>query len=150
MPIDLLAPRRTLVWSAYDPSGVLPAALHQFLEPALPDQVEAVFAPLDHLSSQIPPTVGLVACHIGDNKEIEPAVRMLAGLTSRPRPPVRICWTAEQTCGCWGLLVEAGAQVVVGQLPSLQVPLRRIVAHAPLEYRAGHPLLDGVRELLPW
>ncbi len=150
MEIDLLAPRPTLVWSAYDPSGILAAALHQFLTAALPDEVATELVPLEGLDCEVAPGAGLVACRVAEPSELEPVARLLSHLRTRHRPPVRLCWTGEQTEGSLGLLVEAGAQVVVGQLPSLQAAIPRIVRHAPLENRARHPILERVRDRLPW
>ncbi len=48
------------------------------------------------------------------------------------------------------LLVESGAQLLVDDLPTLQLALPRVIAQVPLASHGYHPLTTGLLERLPW
>jgi hypothetical protein len=94
--------------------------------------------------------IGLAAWSISDAAEFEAACRSLRVTREAAQPVQRLSLLAPELTELLPILLEAGAQTVVSQLPSLQKELVQLLTHARLSNRGYHPLTSGLLERLPW
>lgn len=140
---------QALLWSSLDDDRVTTAALGHMLNELL--AVEALragwlradnHADLLHLLAT--DTLGLVLWTVHDEAQLPQVCESLCDV--RKRSPDTICVVyAEQLH--WQLLpslIEAGAQVVARDIPSLQRGLCGAVRSAPRSHRGLHPLTSGL------
>ncbi len=146
---------QTLNWASYDPGGVVTAALQTMLTDHLtgqPVRLHLQRVPSAHQMQQTLAShaIGLAFWNLADSTELPAVCKSIATARSRPNCPVVVCFVESSQRDWLSLLVEAGAQVVVSQLPSLQRALPRIVARVDLSPHGFHPLTSGLVERLPW
>jgi hypothetical protein len=146
---------RTLVWLSWDERGVFTAATRQMLlehYAAMPVKLQLVHPPsIDELPQFAQRHfASLVTLVIGQQSEIAAACKTFVRLRGGLDQPVCVAFLDAELLENVGLLLEAGAQVVVSQLPSWQRTLSRVLAIAPLSKRGFHPLTSGLIDRLPW
>lgn len=148
---------KVLRWASWDPKHFVTAAARTLIERSpLVGQAE-VFAELNRtetlaeLRDLVACTeISLVfwACHTSaDMPAVADSIREIATLWPECR---RVCYLNCQLAEHAAIFVEAGAQSVVSQLPSLQGSLPSILESAPLFSQGFHPLTTGLVQRLPW
>lgn len=144
---------QALLWSSLDTDGVITVALSHMLSEAL--SAEALRAGWlratdpEHLLQLISAnTLGMALWNVLDEDQLPQICDSLCEV--RTRSPETICIVyAEQLH--WKLLasfIEAGAHLVVRDVPSLQRALPSVVRSAPRSHRGLHPLTSGLVERL--
>jgi hypothetical protein len=94
--------------------------------------------------------VGLLLWVFRQPEDLRGICTSLLQVEQAPQRPARACFVAAELASHVPILMEAGAQIVVGQLPSLQQALPRLCAAAPLTSHGCHPLTSGLMARLPW
>ena len=152
---------RTLVWMSWDESGVFTAATRHMLIDILDRKVNPAESPiklqliransLDDVTQTVQrqPT-SLVTIVVHQHAEIAVACKAFAKIRGRIDQPICVVYIRCELLENVGLLLEAGAQVVVSQLPSWQRVLPRVLARVPLSKQGFHPLTTGLVDRLPW
>lgn len=144
---------QTLVWVSYDPSRVFSAGLKSMLDAMLGEdcRVEVVLAgSLDQTSALVEQTrCGLMTLVLGAAEEIT-AMRVLRRVLARSPECVRCVYYPELLRLDRLRLQEAGAQIVIEQIPLLQAALPQLLSRAPRRSGGNHPLTSGLVERLPW
>lgn len=145
---------QTLVWLSWDELGVFTAATRQMLNDQLADtavnlQVIRPASP-DELTLYVQrqPT-SLVTFTINQHGDLATACKAFARIRGRIDQPVCVAFLAMELTENIALLMEAGAQVVLSQLPSWQRALTKVIATAPLAKQGFHPLTSGLIDRLP-
>jgi hypothetical protein len=169
---------RALLWAIWDRSGVVAAALNDMLNCQLASsQIDSIPAPsrpqairarmlrgdspeqLEQLAAQR--TLGLAAWVLiastddpaGPQVTIEEVAAVCQAVVAlRGKHPRTICVGVLNPLSSqhFGMLVAAGMQLVVSDLPSLHRALPRLVVQAPLSSQGYHPLTSGLASRLPW
>ena len=143
-----------LSWVAFDPQLAVSAALKSMLASYLRGQ--RIRLQLDVAKSL--DEAALWACRqqislltIVVERENSLALgKCLWQVRARSPATLRIVVAKNSTPEFVALLLEAGAQIVVREIPSLQRLLPRIVERLPLKSLGFHPLTSGLAERLPW
>ena len=124
---------------------------HWAEQPSRPIRLQQV--PLDATSggqTRRSAELGLALWGVWKESELIEAVASLVELQHNSSHALRIVYVAPEIGSRAGLLVEAGAHWIVGQLPSLQRGLLKMLQHAPTTEYGVHPLTSGLIERLPW
>lgn len=144
-----------LMWSSRDASGVITAAFGQMLRELLgagDSGSRLLRAASDEQLKQLAMThtLGLALWCVDDDSQLPHVCQSLCAV--RECAPETICVVyaelAEQDL--LPVLVEAGAQLVACDVPSLQSALAGVVRVAPRSSGSLHPLTTGLLEQLPW
>ena len=151
---------RTLVWLSWDEAGVFTAATRQMINDVLERKATAeqpvklqlirinAFEQVSQSVQRQP--ISLITLVICQQTEIAAACKTFASFRGRIDQPVCVSFLRHELLENVGLLLEAGAQIVVTQLPSWQRCLPRIISRAPLTKHGFHPLTTGLLDRLPW
>lgn len=146
-----------LCWTAIDPSKVLPALVSQVLRErcdllGVTPQFVAAHSQAEDATDL--GAVGLILWRVQDRENLESTISAIQAARRKELKPVCVVWLAPNLSHCAAILVEAGAQLVVTQLPSLQKGLESILSRSPLPIplakHGSHPLVAGLVERLPW
>lgn len=140
-----------LNWTSYDPSNVATyLARESLLEAANelssgPDEISlrSVLIRLD-TPSDIKSTkqmVGLSIWSVRSGSEFEDVVRSVQVAKSRRIRPVQVVLLNRTLESATGILLEAGAQIVVSELLFLKKAVRKAIDNAFCVQQASHPLL---------
>lgn len=143
---------QTLVWVSYDPARVFSAGLKSMLDSRLDQdcRVEVTLAnSFDQTAGLAEQTrCGLLTLVLGAGDEFA-AMRVLRRVQMRVPACVR-CVYFPALLQLDGLrLQEAGAQIVLEQIPLLQAALPQILARAPRRSGGNHPITTGLIDRLP-
>lgn len=153
MPTPQSLNEQALLWSSLDADGVITVALsHMLGELMAAEGLRAGWLRAEdsaHLLQLLNAnTLGLVLWTVQDEAQLLYICESLCEV--RHRSPETICVVyAEQLH--WKLsssLIEAGAQLMVRDVPSLQGGLSRAARAAPRSHRGLHPLTSGLVERL--
>ncbi|MEC8556250.1 MAG: hypothetical protein VXZ82_14670 [Planctomycetota bacterium] len=148
---------KQLRWTAFDPSEVLPTLVSQILRErcdflGVTHQFVATNSRAEEATDLR--DVGLMLWRVQDHENLESTISAIQADRLKEPKPVCLVWLQPNLSHCSGILVEAGAQLVVTQLPSLQKGLEKILARSPLPIplaeHGSHPLVSGIVERLPW
>lgn len=146
---------QTLLWSSRDASGVITAALGRMLRELLGSDDSGsrlLRATSDEQLNQLAMThaLGLALWTVDDDSQLPHVCQSLCAV--RECSPGTICVVYAELAEKDSLpvLVEAGAQLVACDVPSLQSGLARVVQVAPRSSASLHPLTTGLLEELPW
>ncbi len=143
---------QTLVWVSYDPARVVSAGLKSMLDSRLDRdcRVEVILAAtLDQTATLVEQTrCGLLTLVLGEADE-STAMRVLRRIQNRSPECVRCVYAAELLQLDKLRLQEAGAQIVIEQIPLLQSALPLILNKAPRRSGGNHPLTAGLIDRLP-
>lgn len=144
---------KTLVWVTYDPTRVFSAGLKSMLDACLDEdcRVEVVLAgSLDQASTLVEQSrCGLLTLVLGAGDEL-PAMRVLRRVQVRAPECVRCVYFPELLQLDRLRLQEAGAQIVVEQIPLMQSVLPQLLTRAPRRSGGNHPITAGLIDRLPW
>ncbi len=146
---------RTLVWLSWDQPSVFTAATLQMLgdHVAAGDVRLQLVRPssLDELSQYVQrqPT-SLVTITISQQAEIAAACKTFGLIRGRIEQPLCVAFLDVELLVNIAMLLEAGAQIVVSQLPSWQRALPNVLLRAPLTKQGFHPLTSNLIDRLPW
>lgn len=144
---------QTLVWVSYDPRRVLTAGLKSMLDDMLDQdcRVDLTLAgTLEQTVALVEQTrCGLLTLALGSDDELL-AMRVLRRVQNRSPHCVRCVYFPELLQLDGPRLLEAGAQIVVEQIPLMQAALPKLLAKAPRRTGGNHPLTTGLIERLPW
>lgn len=144
---------QTLVWVSYDPARVFSAGLKSMLDGMLDRdcRVEVVLASsLEQTTTLVEQTrCGLMTLVLGAGDEL-PALRVLRRAQTRTPECVRCVYFPELLQLDRLRLQEAGAQIVIEQIPLLQTILPQLLQRAPRRTGGNHPLTTGLIDRLPW
>lgn len=144
---------RTLVWSCYDPSGVIIAAAHSILKGLLEHEpIKLHLIPAQSASdvSKHGVNLGISFWRLSSPHELPSICDAITSCRHPTKSPICIVYHEPELMDCVPILCESGAQVVVSQLPSLQQALGSIISKVPLSFQGFHPLTSGLVERLPW
>lgn len=96
-------------------------------------------------------TFGLAIWAIWQINELAPTLAMISAWRHhRQRPKVILVYLAPSLSSHSGLIVEAGASLVVHQIYQLQNVLQSLQDRLPLGNSTGNGLTQGLDHLLPW
>lgn len=145
--------QQALLWSSLDADGVISVALSHMLDQVLANEALRTgwLRADDHshlLQLQAANRLGLVLWTIQDEAQLPHMCQSLCEV--RERSPETVCVAYAEPLH-WELLaslIQAGAQLVVRDLPSLQRGLPRAIGSAPRSLRGQHPLTSGLVERL--
>ncbi len=153
----------TLIWFSCDPTGLFNAATRSIIPRLLPTEVKLQFNRFDRIeqldqamddSAAIVHDCGMVTLVIVDVRDVGVACRLLSklkrGASAASTRRICVCFVPTTLEESAGLLMEAGAQIVVSQLPSWQQALPSLLKKVPLCYSGTHPLTKGLVDRLPW
>ena len=94
--------------------------------------------------------LGLIAWSIEDIDEFEAGCASLRFARDAAHPVQRLCFLSPSLNSLTPIVLEAGAQSVVSQLPSLHTELSQLLTRVCLSSQGFHPLTSGLLERLPW
>lgn len=151
----------TLHWACWDPTGTLAALLQDRLRKwqvasGCDVRYEAIEG-LEALNQSVKrgdwnihtgPT--LIAWHMEGSEEFEAILNSLLAVRKRLPKSIQVVRIAPEWNAYAHFFIEAGAQVVISQLPSLERILPRILDSVPLSSVGSHPILSGIAKRLPW
>jgi hypothetical protein len=83
-------------------------------------------------------------------QQVTAVCQAVASLRDKHSRTICVCLLDPWSSHHFGMLVAAGMQLTVSDLPSLHRGLPRIVAQAPLASHGYHPLTTGLVSRLPW
>jgi hypothetical protein len=142
-----------MAWAAYDAHGVTTAMLSGLLGKLFPDPM----AQTQLLTYSAPADLALVETDLGfafwalaDSSELDAICAAIQAVRFRHPDTVQVVCFEPTLAESVPLLVEAGAQIVVSQLPSLELAIRHAASHFPLSSRGAHPLTRDLFRLIPW
>lgn len=142
---------KTLHWAAYDPSRVIATAVHSMLNDLLDEasgqHLTLVETPQDIVANS---DLGLALWRLVNLDDLSPACTALDAVASRNASTLRMVYLNVHHANHAATLVEAGAQIVVSQLPSLQRAICTCVPKAHLAQQGFHPLTSHLLGRLPW
>ena len=146
---------RTLAWGSWDREGLVTAAVRDMFDQVLAGS--EIRPRLWHcetpaLMQQLCSThhLGIALWTVSPGSELTELCQAIASVQERYPSTACVCFLASARADLVSLLVEAGARLIVDDLPSLQRALPRIVAQAPLSAHGHHPLTSGLMSRLPW
>ncbi len=144
---------QTLVWVSYDPARVFTAGLKSMLDRQLNQDCRlelSLAGSLEQTIALVEQTrCGLLTLVVGANDELL-ALRVLRRVQNRMPTCVRCVYYPELLQLDELRLQEAGAQIVLNQIPLLQAALPQLLAKAPRRSGGNHPLTTGLIDRLPW
>ncbi len=143
-----------LSWVAFDPQLAVSAALKSMLASHLRgqkirlqlDMVKSLDEAVVLASRQ---QISLLTIVVEGENTLANA-KCLWQVRARSPATLRMVLSRNSTPEFVALLLEAGAQIVVHDIPSLQRLLPRIVERSPMKSLGFHPLTSGLAERLPW
>ncbi len=155
MSVNDLLYGQALLWTSRDATGVITAAVGRMLRELLDAEGARsrwLRAASDEQLNQLATThiLGLALWCIDDDSQLPPACQSLCAV--RECSPETICVVYVELMR-WELLpvlIEAGAQLVACDVPSLQSGLGKVVKVAPRSSSGLHPLTTGLVARLPW
>ncbi|MCA9125622.1 MAG: hypothetical protein KDB22_00990 [Planctomycetales bacterium] len=152
--------RKTFLWTSYDVQDIATAGMQTILgslneidgRMALPLHTRLMKArdlpELSQLARCHTLALVLWVCHSAD--QLQDLVRSIASVKHMPEPPCRVCYLAGNTTNLTSIVIEAGAQIAVTQLASLQRVLPSLLPQSPLSPVGIHPITTGLVDRLPW
>ncbi len=154
MIVNDLLHGQALLWASCDASGVITAALDQMLRERLDadgTRSRLLRAASDEQLVQIATTrtLGLALWCVDDRLEMQRACQSLCAVREISPETICVVYAGLAQKNLLPALMEAGAQRVVCDVPSLQTSLARIVHFAPRSNGSIHPLTAGLLEHLP-
>ena len=142
---------KTLHWSAYDPSRVIATVVHGVLNDLLPAGTCQHFTLVDAPQAILPNSdLGLAVWRISSLAELSRACAALEIIANRNPHTLRIAYSSDIQVDRVATLVEAGAQIVVSQLPSLQHAIGTCLRKMHVARPSFHPLTSHLLSRLPW
>jgi len=146
---------KALNWTCWDNRQVLTTQLNKVLVAwAAGHAVKVRLNRVDKLEDYGPALakqpVGLAAWALWSDEALESLCLSLAAARELPHPPLCVCYVAPELAECIAILCEAGAQIVISQLPSLESALAKALPGIRLSNHGFHPLTGGLWERLPW
>ncbi len=144
-----------LAWGIWDERGVVAAALRDMLDNLLEGtelRPRMLRSENPHRLEQLCSThqLGLAVWVLSSDSEIVDLCQAIVAVRTRHGDTVCVCYLDTPRSDWCSLLIEAGGQVIVSDLPTLQRVLPRLVARAPLSTHGYHPLTQGLMDRLPW
>lgn len=144
----------TLSWVTYDPARTVSAALRWMLRDSLARQPVQLTI-IEATSAEVAGTLveqhqaGLLTLVLTE-PDLGGACRTLRRVQLRRSRCVRCVYVSAEARRDSPQLLEAGAQIVVDQIPWLQRLLPGIIERAPRKSGGSHPLTTGLVDRLPW
>lgn len=146
---------RTLAWGSWDREGIVTAAVRDMLDQVLTGS--EIHARLLHCETPVhmhqlcsTHNLGMALWIVSAGSELTELCQAIALVQDRYPSTPCVCYVAIARADLVSLLVEAGARLIVYDLPTLQRALPRIVAQAPLSSQGHHPFTSGLMSRLPW
>ena len=155
MIVNDLLHGQALLWSSRDASGVITAAVGQMLRELLDAEgtrSRLLRAASDGQLNQLAMThtLGLALWCVDDDSQLPQVCQTLCAVRECAPETICVVYVELERKDLLPVLVEAGAQLVVCDVPSLQSALARVVRVAPRSSGSLHPLTTGLLEQLPW
>lgn len=146
---------QNLTWGVCDHEGVVAAALHDMLEQLLRDKGVRPRMWLSESPQQMEQLchtyqLGLAVWVLASEAHLAEVCSAIMAVRDKHHATLCLCVLNASRGDWYGLLGEAGAQLIVSDLPTLQTALPRLVDSAPLSAPGTHPLTTGLLERLPW
>lgn len=145
---------QTFAWVTFDASLTISAALRGMLVDFFHHRQVRVSLELaqglEEAALLVQRTQASLLTLIDDGSHVVQLAKVLRQVRSRSPATVRLVYLNANFAQFAPLLLEASAQIVLGELPSLQRILPRIVAAARLKSSGFHPLTSGLVDRLPW
>jgi hypothetical protein len=149
----------TLAWVTYDKDRTVSAGLRSLLGEALARQgvrLEIAQAATAEAAASLveQQRAGLLTLVLTEadwgGPEWAEACKTLRRVQVRRSQCVRCVYVAQSEMASDLRLFEAGAQIVVDQIPWLQRLVPRIIERAPRHSGGSHPITTGLVDRLPW
>ncbi|MEO8269006.1 MAG: hypothetical protein ABI557_04750 [Aureliella sp.] len=146
---------QALLWASRDSGGVITAAVGHMLCELLDAEgtrSRLLRAASDEQLNQlsITHTIGLALWCVDDDSLLPPTCQSLCAMRECSPETICVAYVELTRRDLLPLLVEAGAQLIACDVPSLQSGLARAVRVAPRSNGGLHPLTTGLLERLPW
>lgn len=151
---------RLFIWGSWDTGGIVTAALKTLLSDAFADTSAGNDAIVRLIRAQTPGELtkastvnclGLALWRLCGADELLPVAAAIRQMKLESAVATRrICYIEPEAAACASILIEAGAQIVVSQIPSLQSAIGKLIVNAPLSPRGPHPITSGLEAQLPW
>ena len=143
-----------LPWAVWDRAQVVSAAVSFMLQETLPGQgvkPRWLRSGTPHLAELLASgqPLSLVLWVVEGDADIPGVCEGLLAVSQRWPAAPRVCYCRQLHAAWYPALVEAGGQVIVGDLGELQRGLPQVLAHTARLARAYHPLTAGIFERLP-
>lgn len=151
---SILLEGQTFGWITWDPSMTISSALRSMLNDYFGSRkvrisLEAARG-LEEVAALVQRTQASLLTLIGDENHVVHMAKTIRQVRSRSPATVRLVYLTTNFEQFALLMLEASAQIVVGELPSLQRVLPRIAECAPMKSSGYHPLTSGLVDRLPW
>ena len=145
---------KALHWTCWDDRHLLTAQLQTLLSDwGKIQSIKSHFTSVDNLAHYESllgkQHFGLSAWAVRDESPLEQLCLILSAARAHPQSPLQICYLAPELAEHIPLLAEAGAQIVLSQLTSLESTLSRLLPRVALSTMGFHPLTGGLIERLP-
>lgn len=144
----------SLVWVTFDTARTASAALKWMLQAEYAERnvrLEILEASsveeAGRLSEQL--RAGLLTLVLAED-DLAGACKALRRVQARQRSCVRCVYVTQPEFVLDGRLLEAGAQIVIDQIPWMQRIVPRMVEQAPRRPGGNHPITMGLVDRLPW
>ena len=145
---------KALNWTCWDDRNLLTTRLHSLLNEWASDRSVKVrltrLEKLEYYAQLRSQQIGLAAWALWEETLLESLCQTLAVIQAHSPAPICICYVVPELAEHVAILTEAGAQIVVSQLPSLESALSKALASVHLSNHGFHPLTGGLVERLPW
>ncbi|MFN0076826.1 MAG: hypothetical protein ACKVY0_10145 [Prosthecobacter sp.] len=144
----------SLVWVTFDPARTVSAALRWMLQAEYVDrdvrldiQEASSVEEAGRLSEQL--KAGLFTLVLAE-EDLAGACKALRRVQARQRSCVRCVYVTQRELVSDARLLEAGAQIVIDQIPWMQRIVPRLAEQAPRRSGGNHPITMGLVDRLPW
>lgn len=144
---------QALLWSSLDADGVITVALgHMLNELMAAEGLRAGWLraedPAHLLQLLNSNTLGLALWTVQDEAQLPHTCESLCEVQERSPETIRVVYAEQLHWKLSSSLIEAGAQLLVRDVPSLQRGLASAIRFAPRSHRGLHPLTSGLVERL--
>ncbi len=145
---------KCLTWVTFDPDLSFSAAMRsmmivQFAGQPVRVQVD-VAQSLEESAQWVCHRQSSLLTIVVDDAAALAAAKCLWQCRQRSQTTLRIAISRTSSREFVALLAEAGAQIVVSEVPSLQRMLPQILERIQLKAAGFHPLTSGLMDRLPW
>lgn len=146
---------QTFLWSCWDPSRVVTAAVCTMLDDHFDVQVVRPRLLEAATAAEVASAATMQACSLAiwtlrHEPDTIATCDAIAECTRQQASGLRICYLDVRLSEYNSILLEAGAQIVVSELPSLQCALTNVLDSLPRSSLGFHPLTSGLAARLPW
>ncbi len=146
---------KSFAWASYDHPGVVTAMVQTvlrdwFLNQAVQLRLVLTDAPDELAIAAGEESLALSLWTLSNSEELGDICDSIDRVRNSRSDTLRICYLRPDFRIYAPIVLEAGAQIAVSELPSLQNALLRLLDHVELSDDGYHPLTSGLLQRLPW